>query len=274
MPRRRPRCSCSQRRPAYVYAIATKPDGGKYPRVLCTACFLAWERAGKPATLCVVRVSSVCSTGKGLYSWSTIAQLSLVSVSVLGFPFPELQSGAHHGADGTQVSRDDYDDFKQAYKAKCDSDKQSVMLAASALVAVADEPESELEGSQMEALVPVVTAGRSSGAHAHTGKPFKHAARDIATGRLQEEIVSILAGKQEKPSRELINGVKQISKLVFKQGTFVVYTHKVSEIQDGQQPPLASSCKLSSWSGGRRRTATWTTIRRAFWASARRGRAL
>ena len=196
-----------------------------------------------------------------------------MSVSVLGFLFPVIQTSAHHSADGTQVPRDDYDEFKRAYKAKCDSDKHSVMLAASALVAVAGEPESELEGSQIEAIAPVVNAGRSSSARAQTGEPIEQAARAFATGRLQEEIASILAGKQEKPSRELINGVKQISKLVLKQGTFMVYVHNVSEMQDGRHRPLASSCKKSLWSGGRRRAAMWATIRRASWASARHGRA-
>ena len=173
----------------------------------------------------------------------------------------------------TQVPRDDYDEFKLAYKAKCDSDKRSIALAASALVAVAGEPESEFEGSQMRVPAPVAKAGRSSSVHTHTDEAIEQAARDVATGRLQEEIISILAGKQEKPSRELINGVKQISKLVLKQGIFVVYTRS-QKLQDGQHRPLASSCKLSSWSGGRRRTATWATIRRASWASAQRGRAL
>lgn len=183
------------------------------------------------------------------------------------------RTSAHHGADATQVSRDDYDEFKRDYEAQHGGNKHSVMLAASALVAAAGEPESELEGSQMQALVPVATAGRNSSARAQAGDSIERAARDVATVRLQEEITLILDDRQEKPSRELINGVKQISKLVLKKGTFVVYTHKVSKLQDGLHQSLASSCKLSSWSGGGRRTATWATIRRAYWASAQRGRA-
>ena len=122
-----------------------------------------------------------------------------MSVSVLGFLFPVMQTSAYRSADGTQVPRDDYDEFKRAYKAKCDSDKHSVMLAASALVAVAGEPESELEASQIDAIAPVVNAGRSSSARAQTGEPIEQAARAFATGRLQEEIASIWASKQEKP---------------------------------------------------------------------------
>ena len=53
-------------------------------------------------------------------------------------------------------SRDDYDNFKRTFEAERNNDKRSIALAASALVAVAGEPESELEGSQIEAIAPVV----------------------------------------------------------------------------------------------------------------------
>jgi hypothetical protein len=171
------------------------------------------------------------------------------------------------------VSRDNYDEFKRTFEAERNNDKCSIALAASALVAVAGEPESELEDSQIEAIAPVANAGRRSSARAQTGEPIEHVARAVATGRLQEEIASILEGKQEKPSRELINAVKEISKLVLKEGIFMVYVHNVSEMQDGRHRPLASSCKKSSWSGGRRRAAMWAILRRASWASARHGRA-
>ena len=210
---------------------------------------------------------SVCTSTRNFASWPAIAQWFLIFVSGFSFLLSVVQTSAHQEADATQVPRDEYDKFAQAYLAKRDSDKQSLALAA--LVAVAGEPESELEGSQIEATVPVVKAGRSSSVPTHTGEPIKQAAHAVATGRLQEEIAFILAGKQEKPSRELINAVKQILKLVLKQGTFVVYVHMVSEMQDGQHRPLARSCKRSSWSGGRKKAA----IRRASWASARHGRA-
>ena len=89
-----------------------------------------------------------------------------MSVSVLGFLFPVIQTSAHHGADGTQVSRDEYNKFTRDYEAQHGGNKHLVMLAASALVVIAGEPESELEGSQIEALVPVATAGRSNSTRA------------------------------------------------------------------------------------------------------------
>jgi hypothetical protein len=215
----------------------------------------------------------VCITLEKISSAPFVVQSPCVTIFASFFLSKVIQTSAHHGADGTQVSRDEYNKFKQDYNAQHGDNKHSVMLAASALVAVAGEPESELDDSQIEAPVRVATADRSSSAPAQTGEPIEQAARAVATGLLQDEITSILAGKQEKPSRELINGVKQISKLVFKQGTFVVYGHKASDMQGGRHRPLASSCKKSSWSDGRRKTATWATTRQAYWASARRGRA-
>ena len=63
----------------------------------------------------------------------------------------------------------------------------------------AGEPESKLKGSLIEAIAPVVNAGRSSSGHAHKGGPLEQAARALATRRLQEKIASIWASKQEKP---------------------------------------------------------------------------
>ena len=64
------------------------------------------------------------------------------------------------------MSRDEYNKFNQDYNAQHGDNKHSVMLAASALVAAAGEPESELEGCQIEAPVPVATVGRSNSTRA------------------------------------------------------------------------------------------------------------
>ena len=61
---------------------------------------------------------------------------------------------------------DEYNKFSRDYAAQHGSDKHSFMLAASALVAAAGEPESKLEGCQIEAPVPVAIVGRSNSTRA------------------------------------------------------------------------------------------------------------
>jgi hypothetical protein len=50
---------------------------------------------------------------KMIYYWSAIAHMSLYSVSAIDFIFIGRETSAHHRRDGTQTSKDVYDEWKR-----------------------------------------------------------------------------------------------------------------------------------------------------------------
>jgi hypothetical protein len=94
---------------------------------------------------------------KMIYYSSAIAHMSLYSGSAVDFIFIGRQTSAHHKADGTQVSKDVYDEWKRRNTLQRSINKRQVVLATLALAGAAAEPTSDYEGSPMEAPALVVT---------------------------------------------------------------------------------------------------------------------
>jgi hypothetical protein len=70
---------------------------------------------------------------KNLYYSSAIAHMSLYSVSAIDLFFIGIQTSAHHRRDGTQVTKDVYDEWKRRNTLQRSGNKRRVVLAASVL---------------------------------------------------------------------------------------------------------------------------------------------
>jgi len=78
---------------------------GEYARVLCGACFLAWKSASNTSNLRVECFIFVSLPLKMVCYWSAIAHMSLYPVSVVDSNLSGRETGAHHSADGKQITR-------------------------------------------------------------------------------------------------------------------------------------------------------------------------
>jgi len=97
-------------------------------------------------------------------------------------------------------------------------DKRRVQLAAAALASAAGETTSAYDGSPMAARVPAPAAVRSGRAQAQAAKAAERPARALAAVGLRIQLSPILDGETERPTRELVNAVKEISKIVLTKG--------------------------------------------------------
>ena len=100
------------------------------------------------------------------------------------------------------------------------SDKRRVVLAAAALASAADEPASDYEGAPMAGRAPVAAAARCPRVQLRATEAAESAAHSLVAGRPSMELAQLLDGETERPTRELVTLVKEISKIVLTKGTF------------------------------------------------------